>query len=80
MVDSRKPIESYSAPLTDGPINAPKANVDVHRPDINPYVSMLSGSPCLIDVRNASEKLATNWEAMPRPCSTKPEIIVPSFL
>lgn len=36
MVDSLKPIESYNAPLTDGPINAPKANVEVQRPDIKP--------------------------------------------
>ncbi len=60
MVDSLKPIESYKAPLTDGPMNAPNANVDVHNPEIKPYVSMLSGKPCRIDVRRASEKLATN--------------------
>lgn len=46
MTASRKPIESYKRPLTDGPTNAPKANVDVHNPDTSPYVSMLSGKPC----------------------------------
>lgn len=46
MTASRKPIESYKRPLTDGPTNAPRANVDVQSPDTNPYVSMLSGNPC----------------------------------
>lgn len=41
----RKPTESYRKPLTDGPMNAPSANVDVHRPEISPYVSILSGRP-----------------------------------
>lgn len=41
----RKPIESYNKPLTDGPKNAPNANVDVHNPDTKPYVSMLSENP-----------------------------------
>lgn len=41
----RKPIESYNKPDTDGPKNAPNANVDVHRPDTKPYVSILSGKP-----------------------------------
>lgn len=36
IVDWRKPIESYSRPLTDGPMKAPSANVDVHRPEIKP--------------------------------------------
>lgn len=60
MVAALKPIVSYNAPLTDGPIKAPKANVDVQRPEIRPYVSILSGRPCRMHVRSASEKLATN--------------------
>lgn len=41
----RKPTESYNIPLIDGPINAPSAKVDVHRPETRPYVSILSGNP-----------------------------------
>lgn len=41
-----KPILSYKIPLTDGPINAPRANVLVHKPDIRPNVSKLLGNPC----------------------------------
>lgn len=44
-VDALKPTESNSRPLTEGPTNAPKAKVDVHNPEIRPYVSMLSGKP-----------------------------------
>lgn len=52
MVALRKPTESKRAPLTDGPKKAPNANVDVHRPDIRPYVSMLSGRPRLLNWNN----------------------------
>lgn len=45
IVALRKPIESYNKPLNDGPKNAPSANVDVHRPETKPYVSILSGIP-----------------------------------
>lgn len=41
----RKPTESYSNPLVDGPINAPSAKNDVHKPETRPYVSILSGKP-----------------------------------
>lgn len=44
-VELRNPMASNRNPLTEGPTNAPKANVDVHRPDTSPYVSMLSGRP-----------------------------------
>lgn len=50
MVALRKPTESNRAPLTDGPKKAPSANVDVHKPEIRPYVSMLSGRPRLLYV------------------------------
>lgn len=52
IVDFRKPIESYKYPLADGPINAPNANVDVQRPDIRPYVSIVSGKPSFLDIYN----------------------------
>lgn len=45
ITESRKPNESYNKPLTDGPMNAPNAKVDVHKPDIRPYVSILSDKP-----------------------------------
>lgn len=41
----RKPILSYRMPLKDGPINAPRANVLVHKPEIRPNVSRLLGKP-----------------------------------
>lgn len=44
--DVWNPIASYNNPLTDGPIKAPSANVDVHKPDIKPYVSIPSPKPC----------------------------------
>lgn len=36
----RKPIESYNKPLTDGPKNAPNANVEVHSPDTSPEIKI----------------------------------------
>lgn len=45
ITDLRNPYESYKRPLTDGPKNAPNANVDVHKPDTKPYVSILFGDP-----------------------------------
>lgn len=48
IVDFLKPIESYRYPLADGPMNAPSANVDVHNPDISPYVSIVSGNPSFL--------------------------------
>jgi len=32
-------------PPMDGPMKAPRANVDVQRPEIRPYVSRLLGKP-----------------------------------
>jgi hypothetical protein len=45
MVPFLNPTLSYNIPAMEGPTNAPKANVDVHRPEINPYVSRLFGKP-----------------------------------
>lgn len=49
--EPRNPIESYNAPLKDGPTNAPNANVEVHKPEMRPYVSILSGNPFLLQSR-----------------------------
>lgn len=35
-VDALNPTESNRKPLADGPTNAPKANVDVQRPEMSP--------------------------------------------
>lgn len=75
-VDPRNPILSYKAPLMDGPKKAPKANVDVHRPEIKPYVSMLSENPLfLMQVRNASVNVDTSSAPIPKPCNTRPMMI-----
>ena len=39
------PIVSYKIPPSDGPMNAPSAKVDVHKPDMRPYVSKLFENP-----------------------------------
>ena len=36
MVAHSNPIQSYKIPASVGPTNAPKANVDVHSPEIRP--------------------------------------------
>lgn len=47
-VDALNPTESNRKPLAEGPTKAPKANVDVQRPEMRPYVSILSGKPCCL--------------------------------
>lgn len=39
------PYLSYRIPDTVGPMNAPSAKDEVHKPDTNPYVSKSFGSP-----------------------------------
>jgi len=41
----RKPKLSYKTPAIDGPTKAPRANVEVHSPETNPYVDKLFGKP-----------------------------------
>lgn len=45
IVEFLKPILSNRTPDTVGPIKAPKAKVDVHIPETNPYVSIEFGNP-----------------------------------
>lgn len=47
-VEALNPTESNKKPLAEGPTKAPKANVDVQRPEMSPYVSILSGKPCFL--------------------------------
>lgn len=58
-------------PPTDGPINAPAEYRDVHRPEITPYVSMLSANPPLA-MASVCEvaKPATSCAATPAPWNT----------
>ena len=44
-VPLRKPKLSNKTPATDGPMKAPRANVEVHIPDTKPYVDKLLGKP-----------------------------------
>jgi len=44
-VPLRKPKLSNKMPATDGPMKAPRANVEVHIPDTKPYVAKLLGKP-----------------------------------
>jgi hypothetical protein len=46
MVPFLKPMLSYRMPAMEGPTKAPRANVEVQRPEISPYVSKLLGKPC----------------------------------
>lgn len=53
MVPFLNPTLSYSIPAMEGPTKAPKANVEVHRPEISPYVSRLFGKP--YDLKRVAE-------------------------
>lgn len=80
IVESLNPITSYKAPLAVGPIKAPKANTDVHKPEIKPYVSMLSGRPPFIELLKASVKLDTRTAEIPSPCKTNPTMTIVKLL
>lgn len=57
ITDLRNPYVSYKRPLTEGPKKAPNANVDVHKPDTKPYVSIVFGDP--LHLKNG-DKLISN--------------------
>jgi hypothetical protein len=44
-VEALKPILSKRNPDTVGPMKAPRAKVDVQRPETKPYVSIVLGKP-----------------------------------
>jgi hypothetical protein len=46
-----KPTASKRIPATVGPTNAPRAKTDVQRPEMRPYVSMVSGNPCWVGIQ-----------------------------
>lgn len=45
IVAAPNPTISYNTPAMEGPTKAPSAKVDVHSPDMRPYVSRLLENP-----------------------------------